>query len=391
MSKSFFKTKFNKSISLFAGFLFVALVFAMSFASQSAFASVTSEGIKCSAKSMIVIETSQGKVLYAKNENEKLPMASTTKIVTALTVIENVDDLDKLVTVPKRATLVEGSSIYLKENEQLTIKQLLYGLMLQSGNDAGLTLALEVGKGNVQAFAEMMNETALKCGCKDSHFVTPHGLDDPEHFTTASDLAKITAVALKNPVFREIVSCQKYIIRATEHNTARTLINKNKLLRSLEGCIGVKTGYTKKSGRCLVSACKRDNMEVVCVVLNCGPMFEESMELINKAYEEYRHYDVISKYKVVDNVTVDDGENSSARIYHKNGFSVVCKRGEEDKYTVKYDYPTNVNAPLKKGQKIGEVKIYYDNNLIFTEDLCSIEDVGTIKPETKLKDILDKW
>lgn len=391
MDNSYIKFKLKKSLLIFAVFFFVAILVASSFAMQINLVSAATEGINCSAKSMIVIETSQGKVLYAKNENEKLPMASTTKIVTALTVIENVDDLDKLVTVPKRATLVEGSSIYLKENEQLTIKQLLYGLMLQSGNDAALTLALEVGKGNVQEFSEMMNETALKCGCKDSHFVTSHGLDDPEHFTTASDLAKITAVALKNPVFREIVSCQKYIIRATEHNTARTLINKNKLLKSLDGCIGVKTGYTKKSGRCLVSACKRDNMEVVCVVLNCGPMFEESMELINKAYAEYRQYDILSKYKFVDSITVDNGENSSTRIFHKNGFSVVCKKGEEDKYTVKYDYPTNVKAPLSKGQKIGEVKIYYDNNLIFTEDLCSIEDIGTIKPETKLKDILDKW
>lgn len=353
------------------------------------FASTTN--VSSSAKAMIVIETSQGKVLYAKNENEKLPMASTTKIVTALTVIENVDDIDKLVTVPKKATLVEGSSIYLRENEQLTIKQLLYGLMLQSGNDAALTLALEVGKGSVEAFADMMNETALKCGCKDSHFVTPHGLDDKEHFTTAGDLAKITAVALKNSVFREIVSCQKYIIRASEHNSARTLINKNKLLKSLDGCIGVKTGYTKKSGRCLVSACNRGGMEVVCVVLNCGPMFEESMELINKAYEEYRQYDIISKYKVVDNITVDNGENATTRIFHKNGFSVVCKKGDEDRYTVKYDYPSICKAPIQKGQKIGEVKIYFDNDLIFVDDLCSIEDVKVIKPETKIQDILEKW
>lgn len=387
MKKHMAKYSFIKLFFLCASLVLVATFF-MPSALHTCFAV---SDMSCSAKSMIVIETSQGKVLYAKNENEKLPMASTTKIVSALTVIENVDDLDKLVTVPKKATLIEGSSIYLKENEQLTIKQLLYGLMLQSGNDAAATLAYEVGKGSVEAFADMMNETALKCGCTNSHFVTPHGLDDNEHFTTASDLAKITSAALKNPVFREIVSCQKFQIRATERNSARTLINKNKLLKSLDGCIGVKTGYTKKSGRCLVSACKRGNMEVVCVVLNCGPMFEESMELINKAFEEYRQYDVLPKYKVVDNVTVENGVNSSTRIFHKNGFSVVCKRGDEDKYTVKYDYPTIIQAPISKGQKIGEVKIFCENDLIFTDDLCSIEEVGTIKPEAKLKDILDKW
>ena len=390
MDKILKKIKLEKFLSMLAIFVLITS-FVIFFVTQKNFTFATTNNTNCSAKSMIVVETSQGKVIYSKNANEKLPMASTTKIVTALTVIENVDDLDKLVTVPKIATLVEGSSIYLKENEQLTIKQLLYGLMLQSGNDSALTLALEVGKGSVEAFAEMMNETALKCGCKDSHFVTPHGLDDKEHFTTASDLAKITSVALKNPVFREIVSCQKYIIRATEHNSARTLINKNKLLKSLDGCTGVKTGYTKKSGRCLVSACKRDNMEVVCVILNCGPMFEESMELINKAFEEYKNYEILSKYKVVDSVTVENGTNASVRIYHKKGFSVVCKKGEEEKYSVKYEYPSSIKAPLSKGQKIGEVKIYYDKNLIFTDDLCSIEDVEEIKSEAKLKDILDKW
>lgn len=342
------------------------------------------------ARSMIVMETLHDKVLYSKNEYEKLPMASTTKIVTALTVIENATDLDKIVTIPKSATLVEGSSIYLRENEQLTIKQLLYGLMLQSGNDSAETLALEIG-GTKEHFAELMNITAKKCGAENSNFVTPHGLDDKNHYTTAYDLAKITSYALKNPIFKEIVSTKSFVIKATENNIARTIVNKNKLLSSLEGCIGVKTGYTTRAGRCLVSACERDGMQVVCVVLNCRPMFEESSYLINQAFEEYKLYEVLPSYKFVADVAVQDGKSSTIRLYNKAGYSVVAKKDEVEKYIVEYDYEKTVKAPVAKDTKLGEVKIYYDKTLIFTENLCSIESVDSLDAVDKLKDILDKW
>lgn len=343
-----------------------------------------------SAKSMVVLETTGNNILYSKNENEKLSMASTTKIVTALTVIENCEDLDKIIEIPKSATIIEGSSIYLKAGEKLSIRQLLYGLMLQSGNDAAHALALEIG-GSLENFASLMNQTSQKCGAENSNFVTPHGLDDKNHYTTALDLAKITSYALKNSTFKEIVSTRKYDIKATENNTARTLLNKNKLLSSLEGCIGVKTGYTKKSGRCLVSACERDGMQVVCVVLNCGPMFEESAELINQAFKEYKYYEILPPYKFVTDVNVEDGKSSFVRLYNKNGFGVVCKEKDVNRYTVKYNYENTVKAPIKKDEKLGEVEIYFDNTLIFSENLCSIENVDRLEPVDKLKEILDKW
>lgn len=344
-----------------------------------------------SARSMIVLETKNNTTLYAKNENEKLPMASTTKIVTALTVIENCDNLNKEITIPLKATLVEGSSIYLKEDEVLTIKQLLYGLMLQSGNDAATALALEIGNGSLEKFAEIMNETAKKYGATDSNFVTPHGLDDKNHYTTAKDLARITGSALKNKVFKEIVSTKVYKIDATENCKARTIINKNKLLNSLEGCIGVKTGYTSKAGRCLVSACERNGMEVVCVVLNCRPMFEESAELINKAFKEYKLYEILTPYKFVTDVKVEDGKNTSLRLYNKKGFSVVAKEKDIEKYSIVYDYIKKVKAPVKKDNVLGKVEIYFDKTLIFSEDLCSIEQVDSIDTNDKIKNILDKW
>lgn len=372
-------TIFFITLVLFLGMIFLPKL-------KQSYAQTTSN----TARSMIVMETLHDKVLYSKNEYEKLPMASTTKIVTALTVIENATDLDKLVTIPKSATLVEGSSIYLRENEQLTIKQLLYGLMLQSGNDSAETLALEIG-GTKEHFAELMNITAKKCGAENSNFVTPHGLDDKNHYTTAYDLAKITSYALKNPIFKEIVSTKSFVIKATENNIARTIVNKNKLLSSLEGCIGVKTGYTIRAGRCLVSACERDGMQVVCVVLNCRPMFEESSYLINQAFEEYKLYEVLPSYKFVTDVAVQDGKSSTIRLYNKVGYSVVAKKDEVEKYTVEYDYEKTVKAPVAKDTKLGEVKIYYDKTLIFTENLCSIESVDSLDAVDKLKDILDKW
>lgn len=343
------------------------------------------------AKSMVVIETTNNTVLYSKNENLKLPMASTTKIVTALTVIENCEDLDKIVTIPTNATNVEGSSIYLKKDEKYTIKELLYGLMLQSGNDAAMALALEIGNGSIENFAQLMNDTAKNCGVENSNFVTPHGLDAKDHYTTANDLAIITSKALKNSVFKEIVSSKIYKLETNEFRKGRVFINKNKLLSSLEGCIGVKTGYTSKAGRCLVSACERDGMQVVCVVLNCRPMFEESLELINKAFSEYKKYDILPSYKFVTDVSVEDGKSSSLRLYNKKGFSVVSTEKDIDKYSVIYSYSKNVKAPIKKDEVLGRVEIYFDKTLIFSEDLCSIEKVDSIDTNDKIKNILDKW
>lgn len=344
-----------------------------------------------SAQSMVVIESTNNTIIYSKNEEAQLPIASTTKIICALTVLENCDDINKIITVPKSATLVEGSSIYLRSQEQLSIKDLLFGLMLQSGNDAAETLAMEVGEGSLQNFAYLMNETAQKCGATNSNFVTPHGLNDKDHYSTALDLAKITSYALKNPVFKEMVSTKCHKIPATEHNTSRTLINKNKLLSNLENCIGVKTGYTKNAGRCLVSACEKDGTQIVCVVLNCGPMFEDSAVLLKKAMSEYKYFEILPSYKFVDDVMVENGKSSSIRLYNKNSFSVVVKEKEIERYSVVYDYQKLVNAPIKKDEELGNVKIYYNNTLIFEEKLCSIEGVESVNSKEELKKILENW
>ncbi len=343
-----------------------------------------------SAKAMIVIAGNDNRVLYAKNENTKLPMASTTKIVTALTVINNVKNLDEIVTITKEPTLVTGTSIYLKQGEKLSIRQLLYGLMLQSGNDAATALALHVG-GSIENFCKLMQQTAIDCGATNSSFKNPHGLDQEGHYTTASDLAKITSKALKNQTFKEIVSCKYFDIPKGDNNTARKLSNKNRLLNNLEGCIGVKTGYTSKAGRCLVSAAERNNMQVICVVFNCGPMFEESAALIEQAFRDYSLVELLPDYNCVTDVAVKDGNKNSVKIYSKQGLSKVLTSQEKEQVSITYDYPDYLKAPLVKDQKVGKVKIIVNNDLIFNENLYIMEDVKSINLTDKINNIINNW
>ncbi len=232
----------------------------------------------------IVIEQSSGRLLYGEGEDNKVYPASTTKILTALAVIESLP-LDKILTVPRAAVGVEGSSIYLKEGEKISVEALLYGLMLRSGNDAAVTLALAVS-GDIPTFAALMNRKAAECGAKSSNFVNPHGLHNDNHYTTARDLALITAKAMSNAVFAKIVSTRIINFHCDEEKT-HCFVNKNKMLKTYEGANGVKTGFTKKSGRCLVSSAKRDGMQLICVTLNCPDMWQRSKTLLDNAFSTY--------------------------------------------------------------------------------------------------------
>ncbi len=264
---------------LFCVFVFATMALSFLYDKNTAYASDTN---KVCAE--IVIEQSSEKILYGKNENERMYPASTTKILTALTVLENAD-VNKIVEITAEMAGIEGSSIYLEVGEKMTIEDLLFGMMLRSGNDAATALAIAVS-GNVSDFANLMNETAKKCGAENSHFTNPHGLHDKEHYVTAYDLALITAKAFENPVFCKIVSTQTKVIGEGEHR--RVIANKNKMLKTYEGANGVKTGYTKNSGRCLVSSAKRDNMQLISVVLNCGDMWNESKKNLDFGFENFR-------------------------------------------------------------------------------------------------------
>lgn len=241
------------------------------------------EPLKKQNRGAVVIEQSSRRVLYSDGMNERCYPASTTKVLTALCVLNNLP-IEKIITVPKEAEGVEGSSIYLKAGEKISVKDLLLGLMLRSGNDAAVTLAIATS-GSVEQFANLMNKTAEECGAINSHFVNPHGLNDEMHYTTAYDLALICAKAYENDDFVKIVSAKK--AKITVDGEDRYIGNKNKLLNIYDGANGVKTGYTKKSGRCLVSAAKRDGMQVISVVLNHSDMWNDSVRMLDFAFDNY--------------------------------------------------------------------------------------------------------
>lgn len=239
--------------------------------------------IASSAQSMALVDGDTGELIYSKNRDARREPASTTKICTAITVLENCTNLDLPIPIPNEAVGVEGSSLYLERGEMLSVRDLLYGLMLQSGNDCAVALAIIVGD-SVEGFVKLMNETAEKAGATNTNFVNPHGLHHDEHYTTAHDLCKISYYAMQNETFREIVSTKRHTTPYHDREYCRNFPNKNKILFNYFGGNGIKTGYTRAAGRCLVSSATRDGKTYICTVLNCGDMWEESMRLLDRAF-----------------------------------------------------------------------------------------------------------
>ncbi|MEG2014744.1 MAG: D-alanyl-D-alanine carboxypeptidase family protein [Clostridia bacterium] len=331
------------------------------FCSQKIYAS--SDVCVSSAQSAVLMEASTGRILYAKNIDKKLYMASTTKIVTAITVLDNISDVNAVVTVPKEAQGVEGSSIYLVAGEHLTVLELLYGLMLQSGNDCAVTLAIKVA-GSVKAFANLMNKTAHKVGAQNSNFVTPHGLHDNNHYTTAYDLGLITAYALKNETFRKIVSTKSITIANETKEYRRLIQNKNKLLKNYEFANGVKTGFTSKAGRCFVGSAYKDGMQLIAVVLNCVPMFEESEAMLKYGFNHYKLRTIIPDNKVCGALI----RNNKMIFYKVNeGFSYPIKDGSDELDKIKKE----ITLPYKNDID-GNLSVYLDKQLIYFQKLVTM-------------------
>lgn len=238
--------------------------------------------LSLSAVSAILIDAKTGECLYEKNADRKMPMASTTKIMTAICTAENINS-NVPISVKKEAAGIEGSSIYLTAGEKITIKELMCGMLLNSGNDAATALALEVG-GTVDGFASIMNKTAKKIGANSTNFKNPSGLYEEDHYTTARDLAKISAYALENPLIKWIVSSKELKISGGQKAKVRYLKNHNKLLWQYDGCTGIKTGYTKKCGRCLVSSAKRNGRELIAVTLNAPDDWRDHTALFDYGF-----------------------------------------------------------------------------------------------------------
>ena len=253
-------------------------------------AASTSYSPSINSRAAIVIDRNSKKILYGKNENTRRAMASTTKIMTALVVIENTD-LNNIVAISKKAAGTGGSRLKLKTGDKISVKDLLYGLMLKSGNDCAVALAEYTG-GSIENFANMMNEKAIRLNLLNTHFITPHGLDKEEHYTTAYELAIITDYALNNPIFSKIVNTKVANITINDKN--RTIANTNELLGNLEGVYGVKTGFTNGAGRCLVTSVKRDNMDIICIVLGADTKNDRTKDSVKLIEYSFKNYETVS-------------------------------------------------------------------------------------------------
>lgn len=328
------------------------------------------------AQAMVLIEANSGRVLANHNGDQQLPMASLTKIITAIVAIENCTDLDAQHQIPKTAQGIEGSSIYLKAGEHLSMRQLLYGLMLRSGNDSAIAIA-NIIAGNVENFVKMCNEFCKKIGALNTNLENPHGLHSENHYTTAKDLAIISAYSLKNDTFAKIVST-KHIAIPNELGKYdhRDLLNKNRFLKMLDGANGIKTGYTKNAGRCFVGSATRsaDGMQLVCVLLNCSPMFQECKAIIELAQQNYTMHQLLPMgYEA--SINIKNSNQMSAMAKSKNTFSYPLTTAEADKITITNTLKSMYDAPITTDQILGEVKIFLDKQLIFCDNIYSINNI----------------
>lgn len=346
---------------------------------------------ECSAKSMCVIEQSSKRVLMEKQKDDKLPMASTTKIMTALVALENCESLDEVFATDNRAVGIEGTSIYLRKDERLSMRELLYGLMLNSGNDAAMAIAYKIGNGNVENFVNLMNEKVKELGLENTHFDNPHGLDSKSHYTSSYDLAIITAKAMENKDFREIVKTDVKEISAPKEMGHRFVRNKHKLLKTMIGCEGVKTGFTDNARRCCVTSCYRDGMRLICVVLNCNDMFHESQKCLEQCYKDYHMEKVLDAYQYVGNVLVNDGVKERVDLYTKQGFAYPIKENEKELIKVDTKIVDIVDTPFEKDTQVGQVTITFDGKEVGSQQIYTIEGAKQKSMVDKAKDIFDQW
>lgn len=307
-----------------------------------------------SAECAILIDAQTGRVLYEKKAEEKSLIASTTKIMTALVICEQTNVLDR-VKIPKEAVGIEGSSMYLKEGEVLTVQELLYGLMLQSGNDAAVALAIYCG-GTVEGFTELMNDKAHRLGMTQSHFANPNGLDSPGNYSTARDMAILTAYAMQNPIFAQTVSTKTITIGE------RCLRNHNKLLWQLEGANGVKTGYTKAAGRILISSVTRMGRQLIAVTFNAPDDWQDHKTLIEDGFSRFTVQQLVRQGQTLGQLELAGGQETSVDLIAAEDFSYSLAQGE--RVTISLPEAGFAYAPVAEGQEAGFAHILVDGTAV---------------------------
>ena len=337
--------------------------------------------VSTSAKAAILINGDTGEIIYEQNSTLKLPMASTTKIMTGLLLCE-MGDLEKEITVTAEMLRVDGSSMGLLAGDKITLHDLLYGLLLASGNDAANVVAFLLG-GTVNGFAKLMNEKAEKLGLSDTHFVTPSGLDADGHYTTAEDLANLARYALQNEEFAKAVGSKSATLNYGNPPYRRTLTNHNKLLKTFDGAVGVKTGFTKKSGRCLVSAAKRDGKYVIAVTLNDGNDWKDHTELLEYGLSSLKITEIKPQKTDFDIPVINGKENLNIKVGTYK-FSTL----KDENFSCDVNLPKFLYAPVKKGDVIGSA-VYKNDGTVIKESLIKAEkDINLIKEERSIFDFL---
>ena len=311
------------------------------------------EEVGTTAKACVIIDAQSGRVLLSHNADAPLPMASTTKVMTALLALEN-GDLDAPVTCSRTAFGVPGTSIYLAEGETLTLREMLLGLLMASGNDAAVAIAEHIG-GTVENFCAMMTARAAELGCKNTVFLTPHGLPCEGHYTTAHDLALIAREAMTHPEFREIVGTSRATIPWERRSYDRVLNNKNRLLTTYDGATGIKTGYTKKAGRCLVFGAQRDGMEIIGVVLNCWEWFDEAARLMDLAFELYEAVTMLTAGDCAGTIAITHADAAQMDVLLSADLTGVVPKGSIPQIEV--DLPATADAPILAGQRLGTARL----------------------------------
>ena len=333
-----------------------------------------------SARSAVLIDAQSGTIITGKNEYRKLPMASTTKIMSALLLIES-GDLDTEFKVDNSAIMVEGSSMGLCEDDIVTKRALCYGMLLPSGNDAANETAVLLA-GSPEKFADMMNSRAAQLGLENTHFVTPSGLHHENHYSTAYDMAQLTREALKNEIFREICGTKQIKLKFGNPPYERWLTNTNKLLSLYDGCIGVKTGFTDEAGRCLISAAEKNGVTLICVTLNASDDWNDHMKMYDYGFSLVKSHKVECDYSDL-SVNVAGGDRTSVHVEPAEipEYTVVGRIKPEISYETEVE--SFVYAPVTKGKKAGTIRFYADGELICESELVASEECGAVIKEYK--------
>lgn len=356
------------------------------FVMLTSFASASEQPFTVEAKGAALIDAASGRVLFAQNANERFPMASTTKIMTAILALENCLP-GEIVTAGKNASGVEGSSIYLSVGEELSMEHMLYGLMLRSGNDAAVAIAEHVA-GSVSEFAEMMNAKAKELGAN-ARFVNPHGLTAKGHEASALAMALIMRSAMTLPDFRTITATKRKVIPWVGNEYSRVLENKNKLLSTYEGANGGKTGYTKAAGRCLVFSAERDGLELIGAVLGCPTWFDTATTLLDYGFENFRSETALASGQTAGAVSLKGGASKSVAVVAGEELSSAIAVGKP--FTVRYEYAENLSAPIRKGDVLGEAHMLSGGETLASCPLLAAEDVEVWNFMTALRSVLRNW